>query len=217
VDGNVARVLARLFELAEPQDSAAFRRRAWQLAAALVPQSGAGEWNQALMELGATLCTPREPRCADCPLVSRCGAARAGRAGELPRPRRRPEPIEVELHVALAERAGRVLVARRPESGRMAGLWELPVIEPAGLGRLHPARWPLTAGGAPLLVPGEELGRVAHSITRHRVCARVFRAACAPGAEVGPLRWAGARDREALGLTGLACKVLRAFAAGGAR
>src|SRR6185503_9991928 len=85
VDGNVARVLARVFAVEEDVKSAAGQNRLWQLAADLVPSEAPGDFNQALMELGATLCAPAAPRCAGCPLAADCRAHREGRTDELPR------------------------------------------------------------------------------------------------------------------------------------
>ena len=210
VDGNVARVLARRFALELDPASGAGQRELWRRAAELVPAARAGDWNQALMELGATVCTPRAPRCGACPWGGECLARARGLSEVLPRARPRPAPLEVELTIAVAERGGALLLRRRPAGGRMAGLWEFPTREEAaadGATRLFPARF------EPPLVVDEEapLGRLAHAITRHRIRARVL-----PARPRGPLagRAGGAewieRGRLAdLGLTGMARKVLR--------
>ena len=135
VDGNVARVLARLFGIEPALGSRDFVRVAWELAGALVPAGRApdeldpGQWNQALMELGACVCTSRAPRCELCPLSGGCAARRAGRTAELPRRAPRRKPIEVALEVFVVARGRRFLVLRRPAGARMAGLWELPTRE----------------------------------------------------------------------------------------
>lgn len=220
VDGNVARVLARLFVIEAPQESAEFRARTWERAGELVAKLGgrsAGEWNQALMELGALVCVPREPRCSACPVREHCRAAAAGRADELPVPKRRPAAIDVELHVALVRAGPGWLVAQRPARGRMAGLWELPTIEPSGARLLAEAEWP-AARGRPAIAAGDELGAVGHSITRHRIRARVFAARWLGGEPCAPLRFASAEEFAALGPTGLSAKVVRApFARAAAR
>lgn len=129
VDGNVARVLSRLFAVEEDVKSAAGQKRLWQLAGELVPADAPGDFNQALMELGATLCTPSAPRCPDCPLVAGCRARLAGRERELPRMPERRRDADKPLLAAVAawiERGGRVLLARRAPSGLFGGLWELP-------------------------------------------------------------------------------------------
>jgi len=129
VDGNVARVLARVFAVEEDVKSAAGQNRLWQLAADLVPSEAPGDFNQALMELGATLCAPAAPRCAGCPLAADCRAHREGRTDELPRlPARRRDADKPLLAAAAAwvERGGKLLLARRVAGGLFGGLWELP-------------------------------------------------------------------------------------------
>src|SRR5262245_47343046 len=130
VDGNVQRVLARLFALEDRQGSRALSERCWALARELVPDGrdglDPGDWNQALMELGARLCTPRAPRCADCPLRDRCQAFELGRVAELPRARARREPLDVRLEILVVRSREEFLFVRRPAAGRMAGLFEFP-------------------------------------------------------------------------------------------
>lgn len=213
VDGNVARVLARLFLLDMPQESSAFRGDSWRIAGELLAGLGGrspGDWNQALMELGALVCTPRAPRCLVCPVRAHCRASSEGRVDELPVPKKRPATIEVELHVALVRDGARVLVTERPSTGRMAGLWELPTIEPAGEARLATGAWPRDTRGSSRLAIQDELGAVAHSITRHKIRARVFAGRWIEGATAEPLRFVTPDELAGLGPTGLTAKVLRA-------
>jgi A/G-specific adenine glycosylase len=217
VDGNVERVLARAFALDGDLSRAAPKRALWARAAALVPrEGGAGDWNQALMELGATLCTPRSPRCSGCPWSGLCAAREQGRTDELPRARPRPEPLDVRLELAWIERGGRLLLERRPPGGRMAGLWQPPTIEVPGPGGgltgLFPPAWP---AGARIEI-GAALGQVRHGITRHRILARVLagRLRGPLAGRGGALEWIPRARVADLGLTGMARKVLRApFAA----
>jgi len=132
VDGNVARVLSRFLGLAEDPKSSAGQRRLWSEAAALVPADRPGRFNQALMELGATICTPRSPACAVCPLDRDCVARREGRVGELPvvSPRKAPRTVQL-VAVALRDPAGRAVLARRPQEGLFGGMWEPPMLEVA--------------------------------------------------------------------------------------
>lgn len=121
VDGNVRRVLARWTDEPEPRDS-----ELWALAEALVPPVRPGDFNQALMELGATICTPRAPRCLECPVRAFCAAYVAGTQEARPAPRRaKPLPHEHQA-VAVVERDGRFLLARRHQDARLGGLWEFP-------------------------------------------------------------------------------------------
>jgi A/G-specific adenine glycosylase len=128
VDGNAARVLARLFLLEGRPEERRVRERLWALAAELVPARRAGEWNQALMDLGATRCR-RIPECRRCPLASLCRARAAGRERRVPPPRRRAAPRELRVVCAAVVRGGEILLARRPSSGLLGGLWELPSAE----------------------------------------------------------------------------------------
>jgi A/G-specific adenine glycosylase len=122
VDGNVRRVLARLYDLERPTP-AALR----DLAADLVPADRPGDFNQALMELGATICTPRSPDCPACPLAEWCAARRLDVQEERPLPKkRRPIPEEEVRTVILVRDDGAVLLGRRPEDGLLGGLWEFP-------------------------------------------------------------------------------------------
>ena len=220
VDGNVARVFARWFGLEQPLGSPALGRELWSRAEALLPPAGAplgqgpGDWNQALMELGALVCTPRSPRCPECPVAGHCAARRADRAGELPRPAARRAPVDVRLEVALVERGGRVLLVRRPEGGRMAGLFELPTREVAGPAGEAAGLWPREFG-LPLALR-EPRGELTHTITHHRIRVRVRAAELAEAAPPGAA-WAGAAEALALPLTGMARKILRRSAAERAR
>lgn len=131
VDGNVRRVLARLQALAGPEwrSDAPFYNRAEEL----LDRESPGDWNQALMELGATICTPKRPACAACPLRSDCRAFAEGLQERLPERRGRRAPVDVLLLVALIQRKGRLLLARRAEGRLLGRMWELPQtpLEPA--------------------------------------------------------------------------------------
>ena len=160
VDGNVTRVLARLEALRHPTGA-----ELWALARALVPPNRAGEFNQGLMELGATVCTPRAPACGACPLRSLCHGARTRSPERFPAPRIRRVPRAVHATAALVRRRdGAVLVVRRPSGGLLGGLWELPNLEhrslPALQRHLHEA-YGVRA------VPGARLGKVEHRFS-HR-------------------------------------------------
>ncbi|MCL6637766.1 MAG: A/G-specific adenine glycosylase [Alicyclobacillus sp.] len=129
VDGNVLRVTARWLGLAETAASPRLRRQAEALAAAWLREVRPSLLTQALMELGATVCTPRQPRCSECPLRPGCQAAAAGRAEAFPlpvAPRVRPH---VWVGALWIETPLGVVVQRRPERGLLARLWQLPNIE----------------------------------------------------------------------------------------
>lgn len=133
VDGNATRVLSRIFLVGGAPESAAFRARIRAHAASLAASRRPGDVNQALMELGATICVPRRPRCERCPAGPVCRARAAGKERELPRPRRRRAPRPAVLACAILRRNGRILLARRPAGGLFGGLWAPPAFEaPAG-------------------------------------------------------------------------------------
>jgi A/G-specific adenine glycosylase len=128
VDGNVARVLARLFAIDDDVKSASGSARLWALAEGLVPDGDGspGDWNQALMELGATVCVPREPKCAHCPVSALCAGRAEGRARQLPRVGRKTKPTEVRQVAIVLASAKAVLLARRRPQVLFGGLWEPP-------------------------------------------------------------------------------------------
>ena len=125
IDGNVRRVLARLLDLAAPTP-AQLRRTASRL---LDPKRP-GDHNEAMMELGATICTPRSPRCDECPVAAWCAAHAAGTVSLRPAPpRRRPVPQADYATAVVLDTAGRTLLVKRPDGGLLAGMWEFPSTE----------------------------------------------------------------------------------------
>jgi A/G-specific adenine glycosylase len=128
VDGNVARVLSRLFRVEEDPKRGAGHARVWALAGELVRGEAPGALNNALMELGATICAPREPRCDACPVRGRCVARAAGVERTLPVvAEKKARPVVSELAAVLrVEKAGGVLLAKRVDDGLFGGMWEPP-------------------------------------------------------------------------------------------
>jgi len=134
VDGNVARVIARLFGVRDDVLSTSGRSHIRELASQLIPVKRPGDFNQAWMDLGSMVCTPRSPDCSRCPLRSACMAAATGQAHSLPvRGRRSGDGVrEVPCVVGVFIHGGRVLVRRRPQGGLWSGLWEFPNVELEG-------------------------------------------------------------------------------------
>jgi len=126
VDGNVARVLSRLLGIREDIKRPQVEKRLWEAAATLARGPRPGNLNQALMELGALVCTPAEPRCLACPLALHCDAHRRGDAASLPKKQRKPAARRIEAAAGWVLRRGKVLAVRRPPTGLLGGLWELP-------------------------------------------------------------------------------------------
>ena len=123
VDGNVTRVLSRLFALGSGKDDP---KQVWELAGSLVAKNDPSSWNQGLMELGATVCLPRHPLCSSCPLESMCEARARGLTDVLPRARRKKAPTVMPRVGFVLRSRGAVLLGRRPEGGLFGGMWEPP-------------------------------------------------------------------------------------------
>ncbi|AJY74005.1 A/G-specific adenine glycosylase [Paenibacillus beijingensis] len=130
VDGNVMRVLSRYFCLEDDIAKPSTRTGIEKLAVSLIPEGAAGDFNQALMELGALVCTPKSPGCLTCPVMSHCAGRIAGKENELPvKTKAKPPKPQIRLGALIAgtgEHAGKVLVRQRPDSGLLARMWELP-------------------------------------------------------------------------------------------
>lgn len=190
LDGNVMRVVARLEDDSADISSARTRERFREVAQGLLDPRHPGEFNQAMMELGATVCTPRAPACGGCPVRNHCRANARGTAAALPVKLRRAAPVLLELTLALVRRDGRVLLCRRPAgASRMAGFWELP---------------------SPDQLPGMrrtgEVGVFRHTITHHRYTIAVI-AGAVPRAPRG-MRWFGRGELGAIPLSTTARKAL---------
>ena len=206
VDGNVQRVFARLFALHDEAGSTSMQKKLWELARALVPRKGgAGDWNQALMELGATCCTPRTPRCEVCPVRSDCRALELGLVADLPRPKPRKAPTAVQLEILVARKGTKLLLEQRPPKGRMAGLWQFPTFELGPGDALFPA---LDCAQRKSLRAGPSFGDLRHSITRYAIRAELHTAQVV-GELPASSRWFGPAELEGAPLTGMARKTLR--------
>jgi A/G-specific adenine glycosylase len=181
LDGNVTRVLARLFAIRGDPHRREVSAKLWHAAEDLVERAQAGRerngcsrLNQALMELGAVICTPTRPRCDLCPVRERCAAHRLGQEEELPG--RTPRiPATARRFIAIvAHRNGRVLVRQRPPGVVNAHLWELPNLEVKNGDPDAAQAARVLLGVAPEKL--EPLGTIKHSITRYRITLEAFRA-----------------------------------------
>lgn len=208
VDGNVRRVLARLGALSGPE----YRREApfYNLAEELLDRERPGEWNQALMELGATVCTPRKVACPVCPLRSHCLALAQNRVGELPESRARRPTVDVTVAAALVQREGRVLLIRRPEGPLLGKMWEVPQTpldpEPhVDFARQIENRYGLR------VVPGPLVVRARHAITHRRITLEGYRAElCAPvPTDPERFRWVQPGEIGSLPVSSMTKKLLR--------
>jgi A/G-specific adenine glycosylase len=181
VDGNVVRVLCRLFALEGDPAKAPLKQALWRLARELVPAEKPSEFNQSLMELGATICTPTSPRCAECPVAKQCRALARGLERELPQLAKRPAPTEIATAAAYVRRGDAVLLRQMPaDAPRWAGLWVLPFVELArgeaptagALRALAELRQNATASAT--------LREARHTITRFRITLSIVECSLVP-------------------------------------
>ena len=126
VDGNIRRVFSRLFNLTEPLRSPASEKQIWKLAETHLPAGRAGSYNQALMDLGAMICTTKSPDCEQCPISKDCEARALGVVAERPVKRPRKKVPTLTVTAAVIHRNGQVLLAKRPAEGLLGGMWEFP-------------------------------------------------------------------------------------------
>jgi A/G-specific adenine glycosylase len=183
VDGNVLRVISRLTADASDIGSAVTKERFENVANTLLDRRDPGRFNQAMMELGATICLPRDPLCLLCPVADDCKARIEGKQAQLPVKLRRVEPVQIASTLLIIERAGKILLWRRdPESMRLGGFWELP-----------------TSEDLPKVEPYETLGSFRHSITHHNYICTVVRASVSRASS--RFRWFERSDLHGLPLS----------------
>ncbi len=177
LEANSLRVLCRLFGRTDDPRRGPAQRWLWQVAEDLLPARGTGDFNQALMELGALVCTPTAPRCGECPLADDCVARRLGLQETIPAKAPPPRITEVRESAVVVRRGARVLLVQRPESAsRWANLWEFP-------------HGPLLGGETPVdaarriaresgleVASGPELLTLRHGVTRFRITMVCFEA-----------------------------------------
>ncbi len=184
LEANTLRLFSRLVAYRGDPASTAGQRLLWAVAEAVLPARHAGAFNQGLMELGSQVCTARQPRCEECPLAALCRARAEGLEDRIPPPKRKP-PVEERHEVAvLVRRRSRVLLVRRPDGGRWAGLWDFPRFavaakDPAEL-RAEVTEHVVRATGVRVEV-GEHLKRIRHGVTRFRITLDAYEAACVSG------------------------------------
>jgi A/G-specific adenine glycosylase len=191
VDGNVLRVVARVENDASDIGSARTRERFRGIAESWLDRKDPGHFNQAMMELGATVCLPRNPMCLVCPLSMECRAMQNGTAGQLPVKLRKTQPVEVEGILLLVRRNRQVLLRRRDnQESRMAGFWDLP-----------------SADDLPSARMTSEIGSFRHTITHHHYTWTVMAASARPrGREFG---WFALEDLNGIPLCTTARKGLK--------
>ena len=175
LDGNIRRVLARVFEVRELVRSTNGEKQLWKLAADHLPTGKASAYNQALMDLGALVCTPKAPSCENCPLAAICAAYALGAQEELPVAQPKKELPHHLVTAAIIQRNGCVLIAQRPSQGLLGGMWEFPG------GKLQPGedlasclQREIQEELAANIHVGEQLGVFRHAYTHFRITLHAF-------------------------------------------
>ena len=217
LDGNVMRVLSRWFVVRGDPRAGEANRELWRAAEEILPKRSVSEFNQALMELGALVCTSTNPRCLVCPVGAHCEARALGLAEELPELPPRPPSVRVTMAAALIERRGRYLMYRRSGTEVMKDMWEFPGGEcmagespRAALLRESRAKYGLA------LQPDAELARVKHNIMNRRIDLYAFSAELegpvqrSPNARVS--KWVHLDDLATMPVSSMVRKVIRAAA-----
>jgi A/G-specific adenine glycosylase len=172
LDGNVLRVVARVTNDAADISASRTRERFREIAQQWLDPREPGHFNQALMELGATVCLPRNPLCLVCPLAACCRARQEGTAAQLPVKLRKIEPVRLNGTLLVVRNRGRILLRQRhAAASRMAGFWDLPAPEDLPAAKL-----------------GDRIGEIRHTITHHHYILEV-RNAAAPLPDAEGFRW----------------------------
>ena len=230
VDGNVMRVLSRFFLLEDDVAKPATRVKVENLVRQLIPDGRAGDFNQALMDLGATVCTPKNPGCLTCPVMERCEGRLQGRERELPVKAKAKKPRTEYRAVALVEgtgeHAGKLLIRQRPSSGLLAGMWEMPHVLLPGesFDGAEAALAACPVPGGRTIVPYEPFMELEHVFSHIRWVLRVYLARLADG-PVAPTgsgrpreddspaesRWIGPAEREAHVFPNAVIRILDAY------
>jgi len=175
LDGNIRRILARVFNVTLPISSSEGEKHLWQLAQESLPSQRAGDYNQALMDIGALICTPKSPDCPTCPLREICIARMLGVQEERPI---RPAPVVVPHAVvtaAVIHREDLILIARRPTNGLLGGMWEYPggKVEP-GESLAQALEREITEELGVTVAVGPEIGVFKHAYTHLKVTLHAF-------------------------------------------
>jgi A/G-specific adenine glycosylase len=199
LDGNLRRVFARVFDVAEPADSPAGEEILWALARRHLPKGHAGDYNQALMDLGASLCLPRNPACLLCPLRGLCKARALGTQEQRPVLKPKVKVPHYTVTAAVLRRDGKILLAKRPSKGLLGGMWEFPgsKVEKGESLEACLAREIREELGAEIQV-GETFGVYRHAYTHFRITLHAFLCELTDGepklVEAAGLAWVAPAD-----------------------
>lgn len=189
VDGNIRRVLSRIFDVSIPARSTEGERTIWNLAEENLPPGKAGVYNQALMDLGATICSPKDPACEICPVSEDCLAFKLGVQAERPVKLPRKKTPRHIVTAAVIQRGGSVLLAQRHNDRLLGGLWEFPggtmEEQDADLGAC--LRREIEEELGVMIRVGKPFGQYKHAYTHFKITLHAFLCELIPGAEPKPL------------------------------
>lgn len=201
VDGNVRRVLARYFDVSVPVRSPQGEQQLWALARENLPPGRAGEYNQALMELGALICRPKNPLCARCPIADGCQALQLGLQEQRPVKLPRQKTPHLTVTAAVIVQDGLVLLTQRPAKGLLGGLWEFPggTLEEGDADLAACLRREIREELGVAVRVGQPFGRYDHAYTHFKITLHAFLCDLPPGTVPRPLEaqalvWAALDD-----------------------
>ncbi len=188
LEANTFRLFSRLLALRGSPKPTEDERVLWAMAEAVLPRREVGRFNQALMELGSTVCTPRSPQCSECPAATMCRTNAEGLQERIPMPKAKPAFVQRREVAVVVRRRGGVLLVRCAEGQRWAGLWDFPRFEvhsegPAALS--DEIRENVRRLTGLVVEPGRRLTTFKHGVTRYRITLDCFEARCVPGAGRG--------------------------------
>jgi len=211
VDGNVERVVSRLVAETRPISESAPRKRIASVAQALFDAAHPTVWNQAVMELGATICAPARPRCEACPWQAYCRAYANGNPERLPKSKPERPTAKVERAVGVFQKNGAVLLVRRRHTTLLDGTWELPGVDISS--PKHPKQdlaEHLESWLGRKVTVGNELASIQHALTYRRVRIRAFEAQATPSprSSKNDRRWIEHREVGALPTSSMTLKLL---------
>jgi A/G-specific adenine glycosylase len=215
LEANTTRVLSRILALEGDPTGTEQRRRLWAFAELILPRRHVGDFNQALMELGSTLCTPRRPDCPQCPVPALCAARKLGVERQIPAVRAKPIPQTTREAAVVVRHNGRLLVRQCSPAERWAGLWDFPRFA------IRASRGPafdqeLVAHVARItgvtIVPGRRIATIKHTVTRYRITLVCHEATCRARAAQPPhanQRWVRVEELAVLPLSVTGRKISR--------
>ncbi|MCO8124842.1 A/G-specific adenine glycosylase [Stieleria sp. TO1_6] len=222
LEGNTQRVYSRWIGLRVPPADKAANALLWEFAAAMLPRQHSGQFNQAAMELGALVCTPKNPDCDNCPVLAHCKAAELGLQAEIPGKIKRvvyEDRTEFALLLSRRQRGVTTYLARPlPDGGRWAGLWDFPRPTEVATDSVDAAAQWLSSQIDADVQPGVRLKTLRHAVTKYRISLHVHQAslskpdAVGPGQISAPWRWVSLQELDALPMSVTGRKIVKFLA-----